>query len=148
MHGHKLLFNRINELLTTSPGDLLPAHRYLLQQDFVQLGNADTIQRQIWVATMESALGAASHFHSGHLTPGSLHKFFSARQRPSQPKRSSTQAQRAQRQHPQRSRCPHQQILPASFRIPQQAGQIKEIPPHSHSPDITGTHYHWLSRRK
>ncbi len=24
---------------------------------------------------MESALGAASHFHSGHLTPGSLRKF-------------------------------------------------------------------------
>ena len=101
MHGHKLLFNRINELLTTSPGDLLPAHRYLLQQDFVQLGNADTIQRQIWVATMESALGAASHFHSGHLTPG-LHKFFSARQRLPQPESGSTQAQHAQYQHQQR----------------------------------------------
>ena len=78
MHGHSLLIIGINELLTTSPGDLLPAHRYLLQQDFAQLGNADTIQRQIWVAAMESALGAASHFHSGHLTPGSLHKFFTA----------------------------------------------------------------------
>jgi hypothetical protein len=148
MHGHKLLFIRINELLTTSPGDLLPAHRYLLQQDFVQLGNADTIQRQIWVATMESALGAASHFYSGHLTPGSLHKFFSARQRPPQPERGSTQAQRAQRQHHHRPRCPHQQTLPASFWIPPQAGQTKEIPPQLHSTDITGTHYHWLSRRK
>ena len=148
MHGHKLLLIRINELLTTSPGDLLPAHRYLLQQDFVQLGNADTIQRQIWVAAMESALGAASHFHSGHLTPGSLHKFFSARQCPHQPERGSTQAQHAQRQHQQRPRCPRQQTLPASFWIPQQTGQTQEIPPHSHSTDVTGTHYCWLSRRK
>jgi hypothetical protein len=120
----------------------------LTQQDFVQLGNADTIQRQIWVATMESALGAASHFHSGHLTPGSLHKFFSARQRPPQPERGSTQAQHAQRQHQQRPRCPHQLTLPASFWIPQQAGQTKEIPPPSQLTDVTGTHYRWLSRRK
>ena len=76
MHGHNILSLQIRELLTTSPGDLLPAHRYLLLQDFVKLGDADTIQRQIWVASMDSALGAASHFHSGHLTPGSLHKFF------------------------------------------------------------------------
>ena len=129
MHGHNLLLIQINELLTTPPGDLLPAHRYLLQQDFVQLGNADTIQRQIWVAAMESALSAASHFHSGHLTPGSLHKFFSARQRPHQPERDSTQAQHAQRQHQQRPQCPRQQTLPASFWIPQQPGQTQEIPP-------------------
>ena len=76
MHGHNILNARIRELLVTSPGTLLPNHRYLLQQDFVQLGSADTIQRQIWVAAMESALGAAFHFHSGHLTPGSLHNFF------------------------------------------------------------------------
>jgi hypothetical protein len=56
MHGHNLLSLRIYELLETSPGDLLPVHRYLLQQDFSQLGTADTIQQQIWVATMESAL--------------------------------------------------------------------------------------------
>jgi hypothetical protein len=148
MHGHKLLFIRINELLTTSPGDLLPAHRYLLQQDYVQLGNANTMQRQIWVATMESALGAASHFHSGHLTPGSLHKFFSVRQRPPQPEKGSIQVQHAQRQHQQRPRCPHQLTLPATFWIPQQEGHTKEIPPHSHSTDVTGTHYRWLSRRK
>jgi hypothetical protein len=129
MHNHNLLLIQINELLTTSPGDLLPAHRYLLQQDFTQLGNTDTIQRQIWVAAMESALGDASHFHSGHLTPGSLHKFFSARQRPQQPGRGSTQAQHAQCQHQQRPRCPRQQTLPASFWIPQQTRLTQETPP-------------------
>ena len=30
MHGHNLLSLRINDLLETSPGDLLPVHRYLL----------------------------------------------------------------------------------------------------------------------
>ena len=148
MHGHKLLHIRINELLTTTPGDLLPAHRYLLQQDFVQLGNADTIQRQIWVAAMESALGAVSHFHLDHLTPGSLYKFCSARQRPRQPKRGFAQAHHAQRQHQQRPRCHHQQTLPATFWITQQTGPPQETPPHSHSTDVTGTHYRWLSRRK
>ena len=148
MHGHNLLLIRINELLATSPGDLLPAHRYLLQQGFVQLGNADTIQRQIWVAAIESALGAASHFHSGHLTPGSLHKFFSARQCPHQPERDSTQAQHAQRQHQQRPRCPCQQTLPTSFWILQQTSLTQEIPPHLHSSNVTGTHYPWLLRRK
>ena len=83
MHGHNLLTIRINELLLTTPSNLLPAHRYLLQQDFTQLGNADTIQRQIWVAAMESALGAASHYSSGHLTPGNLHRFLTTRTRPS-----------------------------------------------------------------
>ena len=33
LHGHNLILLRINELLKTSPRDLLPAHRYLLQQD-------------------------------------------------------------------------------------------------------------------
>jgi hypothetical protein len=148
MHGHNLLSIRINELLTTSPGDLLPAHRYLLHQDFVQLGNADTIQQQIWVAAMESALSAASHFHSGHLTPGSLHRLFSARRHPHQSERDPTQAQHAQRHPQQRPRCPRQQTVPASFWIPQQTGQAQEIPPHSHLSNVTGIHYHWLSRRK
>ncbi len=34
MHQHTLLHHRITDLLKTSPQDLLPKHRYLLQQDF------------------------------------------------------------------------------------------------------------------
>lgn len=148
MHDHNLLSLRIRELLTTSPDDLLPAHRYLLQQDFAQLGDADTIQRQIWVATMDSALSAASHFHSGHLTPGSLHKFFSTRQPASLPTRSPPQTQHSQRQQQHRPRRPCQQTLPASFWTPRQHCTPHESPPDSHSTDLTGAHYrlHW--RRK
>ena len=148
MHDHNLLLLRINDLLKTSPGDLLPIHRYLLQQDFAQLGNADTIQRQIWVAAIESALGAASHFYSGHLTPGSLHKFFSTRQRPHQPNNIPTQVQHTPRQQPWRPRHPRQQTLPASFWVSQQTCPTQEPPPHSHLTDLTGKRYrlHW--RRK
>ncbi len=125
MHGHNILSLRINELLETSPADLLPVHRYLLQKDFFQLGTADTIQRQIWVATMESALGAASSFHSGHLTPGSLHKFFSTRQRPKQ----AHHLHPTSRNHHQHPRCPLQQTLPASFFVPKQACHFNDSPP-------------------
>ena len=148
MHGHNLLSLRIRELLTTSPGDLLPAHRYLLLQDFAQLGDTDTIQRQIWVASMDSALGAASHFHSGHLTPGSLHAFFSTRQRGSLPQRCPPQVHHTQRQQQHRPRRPRQQILPASFWTPQQQCHTQAHPPNFHPTDLTGKHYrlHW--RRK
>jgi hypothetical protein len=81
-HQHTLLNQCIHNLIRTSPNELLPIHCHLLQQDFAQLGNAETLQRQIWVASMESALGAASHFSTGHLTPGSLHRFFSFQARP------------------------------------------------------------------
>ena len=151
MHDHDLLHSRINELLKTSPGDLLPSHRHLLQQDFMQLGSADTIQRQIWVASMESALGAASHFHSGHLTQGSLHKFFTKKTRSHQINHGVPAPicvhQRFQKQN-QRPRSPRQQTLPAAFFGIQQTYLQQDPPPRLHSTDLTGTHYclHW--RRK
>ena len=126
MHGHNILSLRIRELLTTSPGDLLPAHRYLLLQDFAQLGDADTIQRQIWVASIESALGAASHFHSGHLTPGSLHKFFSTRRRGSLSQQCPPQVLHTQRQQQHRPLRSRQQLLPASFWTPQPEGDNRD----------------------
>ena len=151
MHDHDLLNSRINELLKTSPGELLPSHRHLLQQDFLQLGRSDTIQRQIWAASMESALGAASHFHSGHLTPGSLHKFFTKKPRSHNPNDSINQPIRAyQRSHHrnQQPRSPRQQTLPASFFGIQQTSIQQDPPPCTHPTDMTGTRYrlHW--RRK
>ena len=148
MHDHGLLNSRINELLKTSPGELLPSHRHLLQQDFLQLGRSDTIQRQIWAASMESALGAASHFHSGHLTPGSLHKFFTKNPRSHQLNDSIALPIRRKHQRNQQPRSPRQQILPAAFFGTRQTSIQQDPPPCSHSTDMTGTHYrlHW--RRK
>ena len=148
MHDHDLLHTRINDLLETSPGDLLPSHRHLLQQDFLQLGRSDTIQRQIWVASMESALGAASHFHSGHLTPGSLHKFFKRKPLSHQSNLGvHSPIRTSQRSRPQnhRPRSPRQQTLPAAFFRSRQTNIQQDPPPRLHSTDLTGTQYrlHW-----
>ena len=71
---------------------------------------------------MESALGAASHFHSGHLTPGSLHKFFSTRRLSSLSQQCPPQVLRTQRQQQHRPLRSCQQHLPASFWTPQPEG--------------------------
>jgi hypothetical protein len=51
-----------------TPLDLLPCHRQLLDNNFHNLGNAETIQQQIWIALMESALKAASCATTGQIT--------------------------------------------------------------------------------
>ena len=72
---HTILFARVRELLMTDANHLLPCHRHLLNQDFHHLGNADTLSHQIWVASMESAISAASHVASGHYSQGSMQIF-------------------------------------------------------------------------
>ncbi len=72
---HLNLFTKIHSLLQTSPTNLLLCHRHLLNQDFHDLGNGETIRWQLWIASMESALSAASHVSSGNYTLGSLSMF-------------------------------------------------------------------------
>ncbi len=72
---HLDMFTKICSLLQMLPTDLLPCHRHLLNQDFHDLGNGVTIWRQLWIASMESALSAASHVSSGNYKPGSLSVF-------------------------------------------------------------------------
>jgi hypothetical protein len=72
---HTALFAWMQELLMTNINYLLPCHCHLLNQDFHQLGNADTLPCQLWVASIESAISAASHVASGHYTPGSMQIF-------------------------------------------------------------------------
>jgi hypothetical protein len=69
------LFAWVQELLMTNVNYLLPCHHHLLNQDFHQLGNADTLPHQLWVASMESAISAASHVASRHFTQGSMQIF-------------------------------------------------------------------------
>ncbi len=59
----------------TNVNYLLPCHRHLLNQDFHQLSNADTLPCQLWVASMKSTISAASHVAYGHYTPGSMQIF-------------------------------------------------------------------------
>jgi hypothetical protein len=72
-HQHSQHIDRIHELLMTPVSNLLPCDQHLLQQDFHNLGNADTIHQQLWGASMESAIGSTLHVAIGHFTSGSLH---------------------------------------------------------------------------
>jgi hypothetical protein len=48
----------INMLMTTD--DLLPEHQHLLEIDFKGLGEGSTLDRQYWLANMDSAVRAAT----------------------------------------------------------------------------------------
>ena len=68
---HDALVDRIKELMTTQHAELLAKDHYLLAEDFHRLGEGPAALRQVWVAAMESALGAAEKFAAGKLVPGS-----------------------------------------------------------------------------
>lgn len=57
---HLEIMQAVRERLDYEVTDLLPQHRHLLHQDLIQLGSGPTIDRQYWVAQMDSAIAAAS----------------------------------------------------------------------------------------
>ena len=68
---HNALETRVKELMSTLPSALLSKDCYLLLEDFHLLGEGPAAIRQVWVASMESALGAAAKYAAGTLIPGS-----------------------------------------------------------------------------
>ena len=68
---HDVLETTVRTLMATQPSSLLAKDRYLLSEDFTQLGEGPAVIRQVWVASMESALGAAAKHAEGQLVPGS-----------------------------------------------------------------------------
>ena len=57
---HHAIKDKVATLLCTDPDDLLPQHQpLLLQQNFTQLGQGPTLDRQHWMAQMRSALAVA-----------------------------------------------------------------------------------------
>ena len=50
----------------TNPEDLLPAHQHLVEEDFEQLGEGSAINRQYWIANMESAISATERVQQGY----------------------------------------------------------------------------------
>ena len=56
---HQQIIHLVHSLLYTDPNNLLPQHRHLLQQDFQQLGAGTSVDRQYWIADMQSALQTA-----------------------------------------------------------------------------------------
>ena len=55
----------VEERMYTDPMDLLPESRHLLEQDFEALGSGPAVDRQYWVAEVDSALSAAKHVRDG-----------------------------------------------------------------------------------
>ncbi len=141
------IFSCIRTLMETTPSDLLPCHRHLLDKNFHDLGNAETIQRQIWIASMESALSATFCATTAQIKPGSMAIF---------DKQSSSthswrqwiithkQSQTTTRPRPNPPRCPRQQTLPVSFWAPPRAQPNRMSPLHFHSSSQHRPHRHIL----
>jgi hypothetical protein len=53
---HETIMNHTKSLIATDPTDLLPQHRSLLQMDYEALGQGPSLDRQYWIAQMESAI--------------------------------------------------------------------------------------------
>jgi hypothetical protein len=53
---HETIMNHTKSLIATDPTDLLPQHRSLLQIDYEALGQGPSLDRQYWIAQMESAI--------------------------------------------------------------------------------------------
>ena len=61
---HLAILSRLRELIWTDPADLLECHRYLLEVDFNDLGSGSSARRQVWIASLNSALRSAEAVRS------------------------------------------------------------------------------------
>jgi hypothetical protein len=59
---HRQIIQEVRDMMIIEPEHLLPCHRHLLEQDFARLGAGPSIDRQYWLAQMQSAVSAASHY--------------------------------------------------------------------------------------
>ena len=55
--------SKVKILMGTDPMELLPQYRHLLDWDFQQLGEDTTVNRQYWIASVESAIKASGRKH-------------------------------------------------------------------------------------
>jgi hypothetical protein len=56
---HLKVIQAVTERLIYEASDLLPQHTHLLSRDFTTLGSGSTMDRQYWIANMDSAIAAA-----------------------------------------------------------------------------------------
>ena len=76
---HDRIMTKVTALMGTDPMELLPRHRQLLDWDFGNLGEGPTVDRQYWIARMESGIKACGIkrgqdamrdvSYNSHLTP-------------------------------------------------------------------------------
>ena len=76
------IIKHVKRSMTPDPEDLLPQHCSLLNVDYRELGSGSTIDRQIWLADIDSAISAATilsadhgkhHPHNRGISPESHH---------------------------------------------------------------------------
>ena len=72
---HLEVFARVEELIQLDPSELLPKHRYLLEDDFSRMGESSSIERKVWVLNVESALSAAAAVRNGSVVVDGLARF-------------------------------------------------------------------------
>ena len=65
MRQHERIKDNVERYAMTDPEDLLPENRHLLDIDFEALGEASSIEKQFWVAEMETAVAASDHIKQG-----------------------------------------------------------------------------------
>jgi hypothetical protein len=58
---HQAIMDEVLDRLSTPADVLLPQHRYLVELDFACLGEGTSLDRQYWLATLDSAVSAAAH---------------------------------------------------------------------------------------
>ena len=58
---HRVIMEEVLDRLLTSEEELLPQHRHLVDLDFGRLGEGTTVDRQYWLANLDSAVKAAAH---------------------------------------------------------------------------------------
>jgi hypothetical protein len=71
---HHTVMTEVLERLTMTTDDLLPEHQHLLEIDFKGLGEGSTLDRQYWLANMDSAVRAATWQRNMELQRG-RHRF-------------------------------------------------------------------------
>ena len=57
--AHDAIMSKVKILMGTDPTELLPQYRHLLDFDFEQLGADTTVNRQYWIANVETAIKAS-----------------------------------------------------------------------------------------
>ena len=57
--------DNVEDYAMTDPEDLPPQNCYLLDIDFEALGEASSIEKQFWVAEIETAVAATDHIKHG-----------------------------------------------------------------------------------
>ena len=66
MEEHNRIMEKVKSLIGTDPMSLLPEHRELLRVDYEELGSGSTVDRQYWIASVESALKAKRRLQDEH----------------------------------------------------------------------------------